>query len=92
MTNQQYLRQSAILSVIALILLLVIGLVSNLGQHLAGQELFEVIIDPAAYAKSIIDATPALRIVLALDAYRVGSGRCFCPFLYGGNLLRCLGF
>ena len=68
MTNQHYLRQSAILSVIALILLLVVALVSNLGQHLAGQELFETITDPAAYAKSMIDATPALRIVLALDA------------------------
>ncbi|MCP4185961.1 MAG: hypothetical protein GY761_22095 [Hyphomicrobiales bacterium] len=64
----QFLTWSAIASTLALVLLIIIGLIANLGEYKAGQELFETIIDPEEYSKSLANSTPALRIVLFLDA------------------------
>ena len=64
----QFLIWSTMASILALILLVITGLIANLGEYKAGQELFETIIDPGEYSRSMTNAAPALRIVLYLDA------------------------
>jgi hypothetical protein len=66
--SNQFLTRSTMASILALVLLIIIGLIANLGEYKAGQELFETIIDPGEYSKSMANAAPALRIVLYLDA------------------------
>jgi len=68
MTNQQYLIQSTILSLVALALLIAGGIISNTGNFPAGQEIFETIGAQAAYTSSLTNAAPALRTVLFIDA------------------------
>ena len=85
MSEKQYLRQSAILSVSALILLLAIGLISNLAEYNASQELFETIISQTDYKNTITDAAPTLRVVLFLDSLFIllyTSAICFAALAF----------
>jgi len=66
--DNSYLKQSAILSTLALLLLIAGGWVSNTGEYPAGQELFEVLSNQSDYSTALINATPALRTVLFIDA------------------------
>lgn len=68
MSHQQNLKQSAILSLVAFILLIATGFAANTGPTNAGQELFEVLIDQAEYSAALELASPALRMVLFIDS------------------------
>jgi|GEM_PF-6016671 len=88
--SSQFLYRSSIASMLALVVLVLTGLTANLGDYKAGQELFETIIDPGEYSKSMRDATPSLRLVLYLDALFIICFTCAIGFAILGFAKRNL--
>ncbi|HHB83522.1 MAG TPA: hypothetical protein ENK61_08655 [Devosia sp.] len=68
MQKSAYLKQSAVLSVIAFILLMIAFSVGQFASPGAGQEQFEYIYALEKYVSNLVGAEPALRTVLFFDA------------------------
>jgi len=68
MQNSDYFKQSAVLSVVALVLLLAGVVVGSMAFPVTNQEQFEIIYALESYTRNLGAAEPAIRLILFLDA------------------------
>jgi len=68
MQNSDYFKQSTVLSVVALLLLVAGAIVGETAFPVTGQEQFEIIYALESYARNLAGAEPAIRVVLLLDS------------------------
>ncbi|MCF6303521.1 MAG: hypothetical protein L3J13_10070 [Devosiaceae bacterium] len=68
MQNSDYFKQSAVLSVVALVLLVANSLVGLTAFPVTSQEQFEIIYALESYTRNLAAAEPTIRLILFLDS------------------------